>query len=82
MSKKVRVYGTGWCPDTARSKRCLARLGVEFDWFDIEQDDDACAFVLKVNEGNKVVPTILFPDGAVLIEPGDEELEKKYRSLK
>jgi len=55
---------------------------VEFDWFDIEQDDEACAFVLKANKGNKVVPTILFPDGSLLIEPGDEDLEKKYRSLR
>lgn len=80
MAEKIRVYGTGWCPDTARSRRCLARLGVTYEWFDIEQDDGACAFVLTVNNGNKVVPTIQFPDGSVLVEPSDAELEKKAAS--
>lgn len=82
MAEKIRVYGTTWCPDTARSRRCLARLGVEYDWFDVEQDDDACTFLLKVNNGNKVVPTIRFPDGSVLVEPSDVELENKCRSRK
>jgi mycoredoxin len=77
MAENIRVYGTGWCPDTARSLRRLKRLGIAYDWFDVEQDDDACAFLLKVNNGNKVVPTIFFTDGSVLIEPSDEELEKK-----
>ena len=78
MVKQIRVYGTGWCPDTARSRRCLKRLGIAYDWLDVEQDDDACTFLLKVNNGNKVIQTIVFPDGSVLIEPSDEELERKY----
>ncbi len=81
MPQQICVYGTNWCPDTARSKRCLKRQGKSFDWFDIEQDKEACAFVERVNAGKRSVPTIVFPDGSILVEPTDAELEKKLSEL-
>jgi mycoredoxin len=33
--------------------------------------------VVKINKGNRSVPTIVFPDGSVLVEPSNAELEKK-----
>ena len=77
MAKQICVYGTTWCPDTRRSRQCLDRLGTDYVWYDIEQDKDACAFVEKVNKGKRSVPTILFPDGSILVEPSDAQLEKK-----
>ena len=81
MSDQVCVYGTNWCPDTARSRKCLQRLEVEYVWYDIDNDEDARAFVEQVNNGTRSVPIILFPDGSVLIEPDDSELEKKLSEL-
>jgi len=77
MDNQICLYGTHWCPDTARLKQCLRKLGVEYIWYDIDEDKDACAFVEHTNNGNRSVPTILFPDGSVLVEPSDNELEKK-----
>lgn len=77
MAEQIYVYGTTWCRDTLRSKQCLARLGIEFVWYDIDKDKDACAFVERVNRGNRSVPTIVFPDGSILVEPTDAELERK-----
>ena len=77
MTKKICVYGTSWCPDTNRARKCLAKLDIEYTWYDIDKDKDACAFVEKVNKGTRSVPTILFPDGSILVEPSDAELEKK-----
>lgn len=77
MAEQVCVYGTNWCPDTTRSRQCLKRLGVAFVWYDIEQDKDACAFVERINKGKRSVPTIVLPDGSILVEPSDSELEKK-----
>ena len=79
MPEQICVYGTDWCPDTDRSRKCLAKLGIQYTWYDIAKDKDACAFVEKVNNGNRSVPTILFPDGSILVEPSDTELEKKCR---
>ena len=33
--------------------------------------------VLKINNGQKRVPTILFPDGSVMVEPSNSELAEK-----
>ena len=78
--KKLKVYGTSWCPDTARSRKCLVRNGVNYDFCDIEQDKVGLAYVEKVNRGQRSVPTIVFPDGSVLVEPSDEELTTKLKA--
>jgi mycoredoxin len=79
---QIRVYGTKWCPDTNRARQVCKKNNIEYVWIDIDQDADGCAYVQKVNKGNKCVPTILFPDGSVLVEPSDRDLEKKLASLK
>ena len=77
MPEQICVYGTDWCPDTARARKRLSKLGIKYIWYDIDRDKDVCAFVEQVNNGNRSVPTILFPDGSILVEPSDPELEKK-----
>ncbi len=81
-AETIRIYGTRWCPDCARAKQVFNKLSIPFDWYDIEQDAQACAYVEQVNKGFKSVPTIVFPDGSVLVEPGNAELEKKLASFK
>ncbi len=75
--KIIIVYGTTWCGQTARAKQCLDSHKIPFVWCDIEEDSQGCAFVEKVNRGNRSVPTIVFPDGSILVEPSISELEKK-----
>ena len=70
----LRMLGTSWCGDCARSKAFLTRHGIAFEWTDIELDDRAAAEVEGLNGGVRVVPTILFEDGTVLVEPSDEQL--------
>lgn len=77
MVNKIKVYGTKWCPDCARAKQIFAKNKVDYDWVDIEQDPKAADEVVKINKGNKSVPTIVFPDGSVLVEPSNSQLEKK-----
>jgi mycoredoxin len=79
---KIKVYGTSWCPDCVRAKNVLAKLKVEYDWIDISNDPEARAVVEKVNKGLRSVPTIVFSDGSVLVEPSNADLEKKLNSLK
>jgi len=79
---KIRMYGTRTCPDCARAKQVLNKHQVAFDWIDIEQDEEASAYVEKVNQGFKSVPTILFPDGSILVEPSNAALEAKLKEVK
>ena len=79
---KIKVYGATWCPDCVRAKRVLTDKSVAFDWIDISNDEKARSYVEKVNNGNRSVPTIVFPDGSVLVEPSNRVLEDKLESLK
>ena len=74
---EIIVYGTNWCPDCVRAKQVFARHNVSYTWIDIGQDEAGRKRVEELNHGNRSVPTILFPDGSVLVEPSNRELEAK-----
>ena len=75
--EQIQVYGTQWCPDCARVKQIFSRYNITYIWHDIDKDKKACAYVEKVNNGFRSVPTIVFPDGSILVEPNNAVLEKK-----
>jgi len=76
-SDEIIFYATTWCPDCRRSQRLLDRHSIPYQWIDIDRDPQARAFVEEVNRGFRSVPTIVFPDGSVLVEPSDDELGGK-----
>jgi len=82
MTMKIKVYGTAWCGDCRRAKQVFQAEGVEYEWIDLAEQPDAAAIVEKVNNGNRSVPTILFPDGTVLVEPASPVLAQKLRAVK
>jgi len=71
---QLTVYTTRWCGDCLMAKAVLDRAGVEYDEIDIESDPDAAATVQAINGGYMSVPTLVLPDGQVLVEPGRQEL--------
>ena len=73
----ITVYGTAWCGDCRRARRLLDRHGARYRWIDIDADSGAQAIVLRLNRGQRSVPTILFPDGTRLVEPADRALAAK-----
>jgi thioredoxin reductase (NADPH) len=77
MVEPIKVYGASWCPDCRRAKRFLGDQRVPFEWHDIEVDLDGVKIVQERNNGNNVIPTIIFPDGSHLAEPSNEELAEK-----
>jgi thioredoxin reductase (NADPH) len=77
MSDMITVYGAPWCPDCRRSKQFLGERRIQYRWVDIEQDPQAMAYVEEVNQGNRTVPTIIFPDGDILVEPTNAQLADK-----
>jgi thioredoxin reductase (NADPH) len=73
----IVVYGTVWCPDCKRAKQFLGEQRIHYHWVDIERDPQAMTYVEEVNEGKRIVPTIMFPDGSILVEPSNAELAEK-----
>lgn len=77
MKDTIKVYGASWCPDCRRAKRFLGDQRVPFEWHDIETDPDGVRIVQERNNGNNIIPTIVFPDDSHLSEPSNEELAEK-----
>jgi len=73
----VIVYAVDWCSDCWRTKRFLGEHQVEYGWVDIEQNPEARAYVERVNNGKCIIPTIVFGDGSILVEPTNAELAAK-----
>lgn len=68
------MYTTTWCGDCHRLKRGLGRAGVEYREIDIEADSSAADYVMRVNNGNASVPTVVFNDGVVMAEPSARQV--------
>lgn len=74
---KVIVYGTNWCGDCFRTKKFLEKFGVDFKFINIDQNHVAEKFVRGVNHGMRSVPTLVFEDGSIIVEPTDKMLAEK-----
>jgi glutaredoxin len=78
---RIVVYGASWCPDALRARRFFDEQGVGYRWIDIDEDSDARDFVRKTNNGQVVIPVIVFPDESILVEPSNYELAKKMEAV-
>lgn len=70
----LTVYTTKWCGDCLFTKRLLKEWGVPYREVDIADDDAARELVRRVAKGFMSVPTLVFGDGRVLVEPSRSEL--------
>lgn len=77
----IRMYTTPWCGDCVRAKQVMKSMQVPFEEIDITEDEDALETVVRLNQGNQSVPTIVFPDGSVLTEPPAPTLAAKLQEL-
>jgi len=73
----IKLYGTNWCSDCKRSKKFLGEQRIHYEFINIEEDSAGQAFVQKVQNGGLTIPTIVFEDGSLLIEPSNAELATK-----
>lgn len=73
----IKLYGTNWCSDCKRSKKFLGEQRVAYEYINIEEDLEGQEYVRNVQNGGMTIPTILFEDGSLLIEPTNAELARK-----
>lgn len=74
---KITVYGAPWCPDCKQSKQFLGEQRIRFNWVDIDEDEAGRRRVQELNDGKQIIPTIIFEDGSMLVEPSNAELAAK-----
>ena len=75
------MYSTSTCGPCIRLKQRLNELGVSFAEINVEDDDDAAAWVKSVNDGDRLVPTLLFADGSWLTNPAVADVLARLAAL-
>ena len=68
------MYSTSWCPDCFQARYIFKKFQIDYLEIDIDKDAKAAEKVKELNNGIRPVPTILFPDGSILVEPSNSEL--------
>ena len=81
-NQTITMYGTRWCGDTKRACRLLEENKIDYIFINIDLDKDGEKYVIATNHGNRSVPTIIFPDGSILTEPGNSVLTEKLKEMK
>ena len=77
---RITMFGADWCRDCIRSKVLLERLGVEYDYIDLERVEDG-ADRAKAISGRTQIPVVVFPDGDHFVEPTDAQLRDKLEGI-
>jgi glutaredoxin len=73
---KIVMYTASWCPDCKRAKAFLEDRGIEHLEVDIGKDNESYRFLERITRRVRI-PTIIFPDGTLMIEPADSTLAAK-----
>lgn len=76
------VYGTAWCGDTRRAIKILDECQIDYEYINIDRNPEGEVLVKEINKGFRSVPTIIFPDGSIIVEPTNEELKSKLLEYK
>lgn len=67
---EVTVFSAVWCGYCRRLKMMLTRSGIPFREVLIEDDPQAEAVAIEANGGDWLIPTVVFSDGSVAVNPG------------
>ncbi len=60
--KTVKLYGADWCPDCRRAKRFLTDNTINYEFIDVDLDENATALVESINKGKRIIPTVLIDE--------------------
>ena len=77
----ITMFTTSWCGYCRRLKAQLDRAGVRYTEVNIEQVPGAAEYVMSVNDGNRTVPTVLFPDGTAATNPSLNQVSDRLEAV-
>lgn len=69
----LKFYGADWCPDCQRAKAYLNEHNIDFNFIDVDMDEDATKLVEKINNGKRIIPTIIL-NGKSFTNPNNHKL--------
>jgi thioredoxin reductase (NADPH) len=77
MTTEIKLYGADWCPDCRRAKAYLKEHNIEFTFVDVDLDKEATAKVEEINNGKRIIPTLVF-DEKNYTNPDNAELASLF----
>lgn len=82
-TEHVTIFFADWCPFCAKLIKNLDRTETPYELVDVEADgtEDINAWIESVNDGNRIVPTVLYSDGTHATNPPASEVRAKYAEL-
>ncbi len=72
----IKFYGATWCRDCRAPKAFLDENKIPYEFINVDEVEGAADEVVKINNGLQSLPTIIFPNGKILVEPEMEEFKK------
>lgn len=79
----VTIFYADWCPFCARLRQRLDRTETPYTLVDVEGDntEDINEWIKSVNDGNRIIPTVLYSDGTHATNPEASAVRAKLREL-
>ena len=71
------MFTTTWCGYCTRLKAQLVKAGIGYTEINVEEVEGTSELVMSLNNGNRTVPTILFPDGSSATNPSLAQVQAK-----
>jgi mycoredoxin len=76
-SGTITMFTTTWCGYCSRLKTQLDKAGIGYTEVNVEEVDGTSELVMSLNNGNRTVPTVLFPDGSSATNPSLAQVQTK-----
>ena len=84
-TEHVTVFFADWCPFCARLRADLNESGTTYAEVDVdngaEGNEDLNEWIKAVNDGNRIVPTVLYSDGTHATNPPADDVRAKLEEL-
>jgi mycoredoxin len=74
---RLIVYGHNFCGQARRLADLLAKHHIDHEWRDVQDDSRFRDELRQLARGYLSVPTVIFPDGTVMVEPWPEAVLTK-----
>ncbi|WP_237800455.1 glutaredoxin domain-containing protein [Corynebacterium accolens] len=79
----VTIFYADWCPFCAKLIKNLDRTETPYELVDVEgaDTDDINEWIKSVNDGNRIIPTVLYSDGTHKTNPPASSVRNKQEEL-
>jgi len=75
VASDIRVYGADWCGMTRRVRVYLMNARFDYDYCDVDREDEARRFVAALNDGHQRFPVVVV-EHEVVIQPTIAALQR------